>query len=57
MIILSVNELIVDIDLGNTYRVLWIDSGYVIAYVIDINDKNALPFRMNIKEINEKVAR
>ncbi|MGA3599596.1 Mu transposase C-terminal domain-containing protein [Lysinibacillus agricola] len=57
MIILSVNELIVDIDLGNTYRILWIDSGYVIAYVIDINDKNALPFRMNIKEINEKVAR
>ncbi|MGE7945979.1 Mu transposase C-terminal domain-containing protein [Lysinibacillus sp. NPDC093688] len=55
MIILSVNELIVDIDLRITYRILWIDSGYVIAYVIDINDAKATPFTMKISEIEERI--
>ncbi|MED4698231.1 Mu transposase C-terminal domain-containing protein [Lysinibacillus capsici] len=55
MITLSVNELIVDIDLKITYRILWIDSGYVIAYVIDINDAKATPFIMKISEIEERI--
>ncbi|MBP2241608.1 hypothetical protein J2Z40_002171 [Cytobacillus eiseniae] len=54
MEVLSVNELIVDLDTEKTYRILWIDEGYIITYVIDINDKKALPFIMTIKEIEER---
>ncbi|MDI7743464.1 DDE-type integrase/transposase/recombinase [Lysinibacillus fusiformis] len=55
MVVLSVNELIRDIDTNITYRILWIDSGYVIAYVIDINDKNAIPISMLISEIENQI--
>lgn len=55
MTVLSVNELIVDVDIDKTYRVLWIDSSYVIAYVIDINANNAIPFIMTTKEIEEQI--
>ncbi|ALC87387.1 hypothetical protein AM499_17375 [Bacillus sp. FJAT-22090] len=55
MVVLSVNELIVDVDIDKSYRILWIDSGYVIAYVIDINDCKACPFIMTIKEIEEQI--
>ncbi|WNF23159.1 Mu transposase C-terminal domain-containing protein [Mesobacillus jeotgali] len=52
---LSVNELIVDLDLERNYRVLWVDSGNIIAYVIDIEKDKALPFIMTIKHIEEKI--
>ncbi|MEC1698140.1 Mu transposase C-terminal domain-containing protein [Schinkia azotoformans] len=52
---LSVNEIIVDLNTEKTYRILWIDTGYFISYVIDINEKNALPFLIAIKEIEENV--
>jgi len=55
MIVLSVIELIVDVDINKTYRVLWIDSSYVIAYVIDINASTALPFIMTTKEIEKQI--
>ncbi|MFJ5772478.1 Mu transposase C-terminal domain-containing protein [Psychrobacillus sp. NPDC093180] len=55
MVVLSVNELIVDVDTDKTYRVLWIDSGHVIAYVIDITASNANPFIMTTKEIDEQI--
>jgi Mu transposase, C-terminal len=55
MATLSVNELIIDFELEKTYRVLWIDSGYSIAYLIDINMVKALPFLMTLKNIEEKI--
>lgn len=55
MVVLSVNEIIVDIDTNNFYRIIWIDSGYMIVYVIDINDPIAIPFIMLIKEIEERI--
>ncbi len=33
---LSVNEVFQDVDSSKVYRVLWIDDGNVIAYLIDI---------------------
>ncbi|MET3698388.1 Mu transposase-like protein [Bacillus oleivorans] len=55
MEVLSVNELIVDLDAEKTYRILWIDSGYVIAYIIDINLEKAVPFIIKIKDVQEKI--
>lgn len=55
MITISVNELVKDLDTGNTFRILWIDSGYIIAYVIDINDVKATPFIIKIAEIEERI--
>jgi len=55
MEVLSVNELIVDLDTEITYRILWLDEGYIIAYVIDIYDNKALPFIMTTKEIEKRV--
>ena len=53
MITLAVNELIKDIESERVYRLLWIDEGNVIAYVIDINDEKGLPFLLSIKEISQ----
>ncbi|WP_391485743.1 Mu transposase C-terminal domain-containing protein [Bacillus cereus] len=53
MIILSVNEQIKDMDNSKVYRVLWIDEGSVIVYLIDIYDEKALPFAEKIKTIYE----
>lgn len=51
MITLAVNELIHDVESKKTYRLLWIDEGNIIAYLIDIESEKALPFDINIKEI------
>lgn len=53
LITLSVNELIKDIEAEKILRLLWIDDGNSIAYVIDINDEKALPFLLSIKEISQ----
>lgn len=55
MIILSVNEVIRDVDANQTYRILWIDEGGVIAYLIDINDELSLPFVQRTSEIREQI--
>ncbi|MFV2048492.1 Mu transposase C-terminal domain-containing protein [Metabacillus sp. YM-086] len=36
-----------------TERILWIDDGYVICYVIDLNDENAFPVKRSIKYLEE----
>jgi len=51
MDILSVNEIIRDDLNDKEYRVLWIDEGNVIAFLIDVNAKSPSPFSMAIKEI------
>jgi len=55
MVHLSVNEVLMDVDSEKMYRILWLDENYVIAYVIDVLDKKALPFIMKIKDIEEKI--
>lgn len=56
MIVLSVNELIVDLAIEKTYRILWIDPSYTLTYVIDVNYSNALPFILQIKAIEQKLS-
>ncbi|KRG13975.1 DNA-binding protein [Virgibacillus soli] len=53
MITLAVNELIQDITCTKTYRLLWIDEGNVIAYLIDLDDEKALPFSITVIEISQ----
>lgn len=48
---LSVNEVFQDVDSSKVYRVLWIDDGNVIAYLIDIYHDNALPFGESMKNL------
>lgn len=50
---LSVNELLKNPSTNATYRVLWIDEGNVIAYVIDIKDPKAIPLLWTVKNIEE----
>lgn len=51
LITLAVNELIQDVETKITFRLLWIDEGNIIAYLIDIKSEKAIPFNMSIKEI------
>ncbi len=54
-----VNDLIEWIDeSGNNFveRVLWIDEGYVIAFVYDINAKTGFPEDKKVSEIKEAIA-
>jgi hypothetical protein len=53
--ILSVNELLQDQGTKDTFRILWIDEGNVIAYLIDINDDKALPFRRSVAELIDEI--
>ena len=53
LISLAVNELIKDVETEKIYRLLWIDEGNIVTYVIDIDDEKALPFSLSIKEISQ----
>lgn len=55
--ILSVNEILQEIETDIKYRVLWVDAGNVIAYLIDISDENekALPMKRVISELREEL--
>ncbi|WP_282241098.1 Mu transposase C-terminal domain-containing protein [Psychrobacillus sp. NEAU-3TGS] len=55
MVVLSVNELIVNVDTEIVYRILWINKSYKVIYVIDVNERLALPFQMLIKDVEEKI--
>lgn len=50
--ILAVNELLQEPGTEKVYRVLWIDEGNVIAYLIDIQERNAMPFVKTIKDLS-----
>jgi hypothetical protein len=52
---LLVNELLKNSQTNRTFRVLWVDNGNVLAYLIDVEDKKALPFAVEIKEIKEEL--
>ncbi|MFP7200341.1 hypothetical protein SFC08_05160 [Lysinibacillus halotolerans] len=55
MITLAVNELTKDVETEIIYRILWIDEGNMVAYVIDTESEKALPFLLSIKEINREL--
>lgn len=55
MITLAVNELIEDIVSEIVYRILWIDEGNMIAYVIEIKCEKALPILFKIKDISQGI--
>ncbi|BAY32862.1 HMG-I and HMG-Y, DNA-binding protein [Nostoc carneum NIES-2107] len=56
---LFVNDLIEWIVYDNAHvveRIIWIDEGYIIAFVIDINAKKGLPEPKKISDILEAIS-
>lgn len=51
----SINELVKDLETGQVFRVLWIDEGNIIAYLIDVQDKKAFPFVRKVSELKEDI--
>ncbi|MBO8156965.1 MAG: hypothetical protein H0Z32_10995 [Bacillaceae bacterium] len=50
---IAVNEILQDVRTQETFRVLWIDPGNVICYLIDIDRENnkALPFKRKVSDV------
>nr|WP_285890594.1 Mu transposase C-terminal domain-containing protein [Halalkalibacter oceani] len=44
-----------DIQTNKQYRILWVDEGNIIAYLIDIEDAKAIPFKRTISELKDEV--
>ncbi|HDX9577095.1 TPA: DDE-type integrase/transposase/recombinase [Bacillus pseudomycoides] len=55
MICVAVNELLYDKNNNRYYRVLWLDEGYIVSYIIDVKDEKALPFLCLTSVIHEKL--
>lgn len=51
--ILTINELLADKTTNNVFRVLWIDEGNRVVYLIDIDLKKAQPFKRHVDEVIE----
>lgn len=54
--ILTINELIKFVEDGRIERILWIDEGNIIAFLIDIYSANALPLLRRVSDIREGFA-
>ena len=52
---LLVNELLENSQANKIFRVLWVDTGNVLTYLIDVEDKMALPFAVTVAEIKEEL--
>ncbi|RYL94248.1 hypothetical protein EWI07_05280 [Sporolactobacillus sp. THM7-4] len=52
---LIVNELLKDEANNQVFRVLWIDEENIMAYLIDIYDRKALPFIRSVREIIDEI--
>ncbi|UTW70539.1 hypothetical protein KHA80_09290 [Anaerobacillus sp. HL2] len=50
-----VNEILHFPKTNETFRILWIDEGNVIAYLIDLHDEKAVPFVMNVSDLKEEI--
>lgn len=50
-----VNELLQDSQQEKTYRILWIDSGNVIMYILELDNIKAFPEKRLISEIKESI--
>lgn len=52
---ISINELLKDIETNKTFRVLWIDQGSIISYLIDVGDKKGVPFARNVSDLRSEL--
>ncbi|MBB4825596.1 hypothetical protein HNO89_002832 [Sporosarcina luteola] len=50
-----VNELLQDCQQEKTYRILWIDSGNVIMYILELDNVKAFPERKRVSEIRDLI--
>lgn len=55
MITLAVNELLKDKSNGQCFRILWIDEGNLLTFLIEVTEKKALPFSLTIKEVSQNM--
>ena len=50
-----INEILNEVLDNKSYRILWIDEGNKIAYIIDLNDEKALPIKRLISQMKDDV--
>ncbi|SDK26745.1 hypothetical protein SAMN05216243_2519 [Sediminibacillus albus] len=50
-----VNEIIQDNSSEKQYRIVWVDSGNLILYLIELNNKNAFPEKKPISKLEELI--
>ncbi|MGE7717622.1 Mu transposase C-terminal domain-containing protein [Priestia megaterium] len=52
---LFVNEVFQEVSTTKNYRILWIDPGYIIVYIIDLDNKSAFPEKKLVSELIEAI--
>ncbi|WP_197260847.1 hypothetical protein [Brevibacillus laterosporus] len=50
-----VNEILQDVSDEKLFRILWIDDGNIITYIIELNNEKALPYKTTIKSLSEEI--
>ncbi|WP_342574414.1 DNA-binding protein [Solibacillus sp. FSL K6-1781] len=50
-----INEILQDCQQEKTYRILWIDSGNVILYILELDNAKAFPEKKRVSEISELI--
>lgn len=50
-----INEILQDYRQDKTYRILWIDSGSVIMYILELDNAKAFPEKKLVSEISELI--
>jgi Mu transposase, C-terminal/Integrase core domain len=50
-----INEILQDVSDEKLFRILWIDDGNVITYIIELNNEKALPYKTTIKNLSEEI--
>lgn len=50
-----VNEILQDCQQEKTYRILWIDSGNVIMYILELDNAKAFPEKKLVSEISDLI--
>lgn len=53
MIQMSVNDVLRDENTGRTFRILWMDEGSLLVFLIDVHDPNAIPFIRKTRELGD----
>lgn len=50
-----VNEILQDCQQEQLYRILWIDSGNIIMYILELNNSKAFPEKKLVSEISDLI--
>ncbi|HGX3554460.1 TPA: Mu transposase C-terminal domain-containing protein [Staphylococcus aureus] len=50
-----INEILQDYQQEKTYRILWIDSGNIIMYILELNNFKAFPEKKLVSEISDLI--